>query len=582
MSLSSNNQSTIRSAVATTGVTSLKNDLQLGSNGTAKTLKTTPINKNSSDSNSESNNNSNDQGEVAKDSNGIRAQAETTLHDTARETALRQQAEQREQQAMLARMMGSQQNAAAMQGAMQALGDASKDIASALGQAKSNKKQDGSGSGGGAKPGEKPPENIPKQQGQKQQEQKQQEQKQKHLEQRQQERDRTQFNQQSRPVDPSAESVPEALRNSVVKDVARVRGEEDPSSRSRSLALLNEYGSKYDLSKNDKAQNDATRRLVMHGVELKDFEAVKSANPSKSPGELASLAISQKNERELSQTNEGSEALKFLKEMGFDKDELHQITSKQALDMYKDYKEAKEEHTKNPEDTDRQSKQALVLVSNNHPEFDLSGELTGLMKHQGIERVFVMQIDNEDMLKKGGPVSQLAEKVGGFGLLVDGGHGAKDKAGIIFGRPQDLKPGEDDSKRTLYASDLVNKPEIQNLYKDESVFLKGFSHVSLSCNFAGGDKIKAEDSMQATFQSLRPDANINGPSGEVPSFARFETIDGKLYHSNIKGDDGQLAELNLLSSMRSEEDSFARSDNNIDNIDISFADDDIDIDFDFD
>jgi hypothetical protein len=560
MSLSSNNQSTIRSAVTTTGVTSLKNGLQLGSDNVAKTLKTTPINKNSGDKNSESNDNSNDQGEVAKDSNGTKAQTETTLHDTAREAALRQQADQREQQAMLAKMMASQQNAAAMQGAMQALAGAGKDIASALGQAIGNKKQDGGGSGGGAKPGEQPPENIPKQQ----------------------EKDRTEFNQQSRPVDPSAESVPEALRNSVVKDVARVRGEEDPSSRSRSLALLNEYGSKYDLSKNDKAQNDATRRLVMHGVELKDFEAVKSANPSKSPGELASLAISQKNERELSQTNEGSEALKFLKEMGFDKDELHQITSKQALDMYKDYKEAKEEHTNNPEDTDRQSKQALVLVSNNHPEFDLSGELTGLMKHQGIERVFVMQIDNEDMLKKGGPISKLAQEVGGFGLLVDGGHGAKDKAGIIFGRPQDLKPGEDDSKRTLYASDLVNKPEIQNLYKDESVFLKGFSHVSLSCNFAGGDKIKAEDSMQATFQSLRPDANINGPSGEVPSFARFETIDGKLYHSNIKGDDGQLAELNLLSSTRSEEDSFARSDNNIDNIDISFADDDIDIDFDFD
>jgi hypothetical protein len=559
MSISSNNQSAIRLAVTAAGVTNLKNNLQTDSQNAVKTLRTSPINKNSSDQNSESDNTSNDQGEVAKDSNVSIAERQTTLHDTAKEAALRQQAEQREQQAMMAKMMSAQQNSAVMQGAMQAIGGGVKDLMGALGQG--GKKGGGGSSGGGSgggNPIDKPKQELQKQQGNNKQE----------------------FGQDSRPVDPGKDSVSEALRNSVIKDVARVNGSVDPASRSRSLALLNDYGSKYNLSDNDKKQNDATRRLVMHGVELKEFEAVKKANPGKSPGEVASLAISQKNERELSQTEEGKAALKFLDEkMGFGKGELHQITSKQALDIYKDYQNAKAEHSENPNDTDRQSKQALVLVSNNHPEFDISGELTGLMKHQGIDKVFVMQVDNEDMLKQGGPISQLAQEVGGFGLLVDGGHGAKDKAGIIFGRPEDLKSGEDPSKRTLYADDLAKKPEIQNLYKDESVFLRGFTHTSLSCNFSGGDKIAPENSMKAAFQNLRDDANVYGPSGEVPSFARFETIDGKLYHSNIKDGD-QLAELSLISTS-SDEAANARSETSFDNIEISFSDDE-DFEFDFD
>lgn len=548
---SSNNMSPIKSALKATGVVNSKASSNVQKNiGTtdADTENPDSTNPDSTEEGSEGNASSNvDDGSVAKKLEDFKAEKQGSVDQYAEMMAL-QQKQQQQQQADMMKMMQQQQQA-----------DMLKNLMSNMPQLPQmgGGKPSGGGSQGGSGSQPKP-----------QEEQKKQE-----------------FGNGSQPIE-KKNTIPEKLRNSVKADAEKVHGN-DPNAVSRSMSLLNEYGNKYDLSANTEKLNVATRRLAYHGVDLKDFEAVKNAaeNRGRSIPEVASIAISRKNEEELSKTTEGKIALDFNRTMGFGKDQLHQITANQATENLRSFMKGYNERSEfnkleNPspeqkaaEET-RQGKQALILISDNHAEFDISGELAGLMKHKGIENIFVMQVNGEDMLKADGPIKQLADKVGGFGLLVDGGHGGKENASILFGNKSNPIAGQTTEEMRLEPHDLKEGSSIAQLYQDKDVFKEGFTHISLSCNFAGNDKIDQKDSMQAAFQDLRKDANIYGPKGEVPSFASFSTnSNGQLEHSNIDQPLALLSDANF--------DATSRSEDNFENLELSFPEDDEDLEFNF-
>lgn len=352
------------------------------------------------------------------------------------------------------------------------------------------------------------------------------------------------FTQGAIPVEPGS-GIPPKLIEAVRSDAKRMAGGSDQEAADRSQALLTDYlqaGFKINYSEDSKylKDNDALRRLVMHGVEPEDFAAIKRANPDLTQAEQASLAISDKNVTELSNDQEGLATLKFMQQMGFDaaQGELHQVTAEQAREAYRSHQNAL-----NTEATDP-TKNALVLVSNNHPEFDLSSERLDKLKDMGVENIYFMQIDSEKMLEAGdnNPIQKLAEETGGFGTLIDAAHGAKNLPGIIYGNENNGRYNDDD---VVNSDELKNGSPIANLYQDKSVFPDGFSHISLSCNFGGNEKIKFQDSIQDAYENLRPDANILGAKGNVPSFANFFIQDGQLFHSNIKNDDGSYRPITL-------------------------------------
>lgn len=534
MSLSSTNPSSIKTALRTTGVTAAKLDLNLQKNPNVKntdseTSPENPSETNSTDTENKKTGTVNDNG-VVKKLNDFQAEKQGSLDQFAQQTAL-QQKQQQDQQTMMAQLMSSQQQAQMAKGFLDQL------------PSMLPKPQDKGSSGGSSGPALSPGSNRPKP-----------------IEKPEQNPvRRKEFSDQAKPAE-KQNTLPDNLRDLVRADSERLHGKNDIESTSRSMSLINEYGRRYNLASNSTEEKDAFRRLVMHGVGSGDVEAIKAdpKNSGKPISELASLAISSKNERELSQSPEGRETLKFFEELGFGKGELHQISSNQALEMYQNFKEG-----------DKSSPSALFVVSNNHPEFDITKEIDSFKKNTGIQNVFIAQFDSDEPKSVMGKVQELADRVGPFSTLLPGGHGGTETASILFGN----KTGTDNEKIRLDPNDKSDSG-IVNFYQNKDIFKEGVSIIGLACNFSGNEKIKEEDSMKAFFQELRPDANVHGSKGLVSSFAYFYEEGGQVKHSNI---DEPIKIAALDSNSRSE----SSAKNSMDNLTINFDNDFEDLEFNF-
>lgn len=372
--------------------------------------------------------------------------------------------------------------------------------------------------------------------------------------------------------------------------ISELRGFENPE---HSQELSNRIASTYTQNQDKHSLGDAgVRRLVSHGIPFNE-ERFKPENSLEQNNEISNELISSKNINQMKIFHEGREMGKHYKQLGFSIGDYSQLTARQYKDSFKEIKQAKEDRNaflegpKTPDtiakENSRSDKQALVLLpEKGAAEFDMSREMEDLKK-LGFTPVFA-QLDNENNLKTIGedgtrtPIKKLADDMGGFGLVVLGGHGSNAKTpGIGLGNPTKEASLE---KAYLDKTDFKDDSGIVSFFKDTSILKEGGTLASCSCSFTGSDEkrgadhIKPEESLAAIIGEVRPDADILGAFDEVYASNSKYTLDdeGKLQNPTMRRLDEPSITDELLAQVESTQE-LTKTDSALDNLDDMFADD---------
>jgi hypothetical protein len=345
-------------------------------------------------------------------------------------------------------------------------------------------------------------------------------------------------------------------------------------SRAQSQTLLNSY-----KNNNDKHSLDpsAVRRLVAHGIPFNE-EKFNPKNSAAENDKTINEIISEHNTSALAKLSEAQKIGNFYLELGFSKKnhDYSQLTAKQFKESFDDTKQAKADREtfmagpKTPEaiakENSRTDKLALILLpEKGATEFDMTREVADL-KRLGFTAVFT-QIDNENGLKlynddgSKTPIKKLADDVGGFGLLVMGGHGQNSKTPAIrFGDKPDssnIKTSEQlaqAEKAYLDKTDFEDDKGIKAFFQDKSILKEGGTLASCSCSFTGSSStrenyIKPEQSLAKIFEELRPDADVLGAFDEVDPHGEFKlAANGRLEHTTMRRLDEPEVKEDLIAS----------------------------------
>jgi hypothetical protein len=378
--------------------------------------------------------------------------------------------------------------------------------------------------------------------------------------------------------------------------VAPLRGLSPGESRAQSQIVLNSYKNNNDKHSLNPSE---VRRLVAHGIPFNENYFNPKNSDTENDKQINGL-ISAHNLAGLSKLGQANQIAQHYKELGFSKGDYSQLTAKQFKESFDDTKQAKADREafmagpKNQEaiakENSRTDKQALILLpEKDATEFDMTREVADLKK-LGFTPVFA-QIDNENGLKlynddgSKTPIKKLADDVGGFGLVVMGGHGQNSKTPAIrFGDKPDssnIKKSEQlaqAEKAYLDKTDFEDDKGIKAFFQDRSILKEGGTLASCSCSFTGSSDtrenyIKPEESLAKIFEELRPDADVFGAFDEVHVHGEFKLADdGRLEHTTMRRlDEPELSEDQLVAS-RSEVET-TDIDSLLASLDIGFDDD---------
>lgn len=389
--------------------------------------------------------------------------------------------------------------------------------------------------------------------------------------------------------------LPQAIAHDADR-LAELRGLTPGESRAQSQALLNGYKNNPDKHSLEPSE---VRRLVNHGIAFNENNFNPNNSAADNDKQINGL-ISSHNRAGLSKLSQANQIAQHYKELGFSKDDYSQLTAKQFKESFDDTKQAKADREafmagpKTPEaiakENSRTDKQALILLpEKGATEFDMTREVADLKK-LGFTPVFA-QIDSENGLKlynddgSKTPIKKLADDVGGFGLVVMGGHGQNSKTPAIrFGDKPDssnIKTSEQlaqAEKAYLDKTDFEDDKGITAFFQDRSILKENGTLASCSCSFTGSketreDHIKPEESLAKIFEELRPDADVFGAFDEVHVHGEFKLADdGRLEHTTMRRlDEPELSEDQLVASRSDVETSDI--DSLLESLDIDFADD---------
>lgn len=317
------------------------------------------------------------------------------------------------------------------------------------------------------------------------------------------------------------------LPEAVAEDVQRLGSARDPKAPPAQDVRQSyvDNADKHSLRPSD------VRRLAAHGIPFRESFFDPSNDLQKNDAVVNRL-ISTRNESSLSKLSNNTEIASHYKSMGFSRGDYSQLTARQFKDSF----EYIEKVRNNPDA--RSDKQALVLLpEKGATEFDMSREVEDLKK-LGFEPVFA-QYDSENGFKlhnadgSQSPVKRIAEDLGGFDLLVMGGHGQNTKTPAIrFGLHASENPDKANvEKAYLDESDLAYGSAVREFFEDKGILKEGGTIASCSCSFTGSkasrgeDHIKPEESMAALIQDIRPDADVMGAFDEVFASNSKYTLD---------------------------------------------------------
>lgn len=376
------------------------------------------------------------------------------------------------------------------------------------------------------------------------------------------------------------------LAQAVASDANRIselRGFENPEqSRALSQTMLNGYtqnSDKHSLS------DAGVRRLVNHNIPFNP-SLFNPQNTAKQNDELSNKLISTRNETALAKLHEGPKLAEHYKSLGFKRGDYSQQTAKQFKESFNYIQEVKN----NP--SSRSEKQALILLpEKGAAQFDMVNEVEDLKK-LGFTPVFA-QIDsekglhtkNEDGSKT--PIKKLADDLGGFDLVVLGGHGQNSKTpGIKFGEESKITDPKNSTqiakaeKSFLDRTDFKDDKGVVDFFKDRSILKEGGTLASCSCSFTGSsedrgkDHIKPEESLASIIEGIRPDADVLGAFDEVYASDSKYSLDedGKLQNPTMRRlDEPEVTEesLQLVASNQEQ----TKEDTALDMLDDIFAED---------